>query len=142
MDSVSVERTADVLPQRIDANTFTLQNRRIHVSFSATSFSGQPLLHYKDRQREVNALGDEIRLVESEIGTLASITLEPDADAGSLIFTVLIPRVALTGTGEEQAIASVGVFTRSRLPPRLPANVQLQTYDVVELRGSATFVVS
>jgi hypothetical protein len=142
MDSAIAERSSEVLPQRIDANTFTLQNRRIRVSFSATSFSGQPLLHYKDRQREVDAQGDEIRLVESEIGTLASITLEPDADAGSLIFTVLIPRVALSTPIAEQAVASVGVFTRSRLPPRLPGNAQLQTYDVVELKGSATFVVS
>ena len=35
--------------------------------------------------------GEEIRQVESEIGTLVSITLEPDADAGSLIFTSLRP---------------------------------------------------
>ena len=60
----------DALPtfsrQRIAANTFTLENRRICVSFSATSITGQPLVHYKDRQHEVNARGDEIRLEETE----------------------------------------------------------------------------
>ncbi|WP_224249226.1 hypothetical protein [Hyalangium gracile] len=142
MDTATAETTTVVRPPVILANTFNLQNRRISVSYSATSFTGQPLFHYKDRVHEVNARGEEIRQVESEIGTLVSITLEPDADAGSLIFSVLIPRVALMSTVAEQPVEAVAIFTRSRLPPRLPANVQLQTHDTVELRGSATFVVA
>lgn len=142
MDSASTERASDVVPQRINANTFTLENRRIHVSFSATSITGQPLVHYKDRQREVNARGDEIQVVESEIGTLVSILLHPDADAGALFFGVLIPRVALADNGAEQAVSTVGFLTRSLLNPPLAANLQLQTYDVESLKGTATFVVS
>ena len=57
---------------------------------------GQPLLHdYKDRHHEVNARGKELRRVETELGTLVSITLEPDADAGELLFTLMVPRVTL-----------------------------------------------
>ncbi len=121
---------------------YELQHRAVSVSFSATSITGDPLLHYKDREREVNARGEEIRIVETEIGSLVSITLEPDADAGSLIFSVLIPRVVISGRVSEQPVVTEGIYTRSRLPPRLPASVQLQTYDVVKLKGTAAFVVS
>jgi hypothetical protein len=142
MDPAIAQPTPVVLPQRITANLYELRNRRMSVSFSATSITGDPLLHYKDRLREVNARGKEIRQVETEIGTLVSITLKPDADAGSLLLTVLIPRVALVSTSSEQPIVTQALLTRSRLPPRLPASAQLQTYDVVELKGTASFVVS
>ncbi|WP_224363453.1 hypothetical protein [Hyalangium versicolor] len=126
----------------IDANTFNVQNRRISVSFSATSITGDPLFHYKDREREVNARGDDIRQVETEIGTLVTITLRPDADAGALLFTLLVPRVVLASPVYEQAITTQGFFTRSQLIPHILASAQLQTTDVVELKGTASFVVS
>lgn len=142
MDSATVQTTAAVAPQGIAPNLFELHNRRISVSFSATSITGQPLLNYKDRHHEVSARGDEIRQEDTELGKLVTITLEPDADAGALLFTVLIPRVVLAAPRAEQPIESVGVFTRSRLPPRLPGGAQLQTYDVVQLSGDASLIVS
>jgi hypothetical protein len=142
MDSATAQTTAAVAPQGIAPNLFELRNRRISVSFSATSITGQPLVNYKDRHHEVSARGDEIRQEDTEIGKLVTITLEPDADAGALLFTLLIPRAVLSAPIVEQPIETVGVFTRSRLPPRLPASAQLQTYDVVQLKGTASFIVS
>jgi len=124
------------------ANTFMIRNRRVAVTFSATSITGEPLLQFKDRQHEVSVRGDELRLVETEVGTLVTVTLEPDADAGGLLFTLVVPRVVLASPQGEQTVATQGFYTRSRLTPRLPANVQLQTYDAEDLRGSASFVVS
>lgn len=143
MDTATVQAVAPkIVPAGIPPNLFELSNRRISVSFSATSITGDPLLHFKDRQHEVSVRGEEIRQVETEVGTLVTITLEPDADAGSLLFTLVIPRAVLQSPGATLAIATQGIYTRSRLPPRLPANVQLQTSDVVELKGTASFIVS
>jgi hypothetical protein len=138
----AVAQNPTVVAPTIAANTFMLHNRRISVAFSATSITGQPLVQFKDRQHEVSVRGDEIRVVETEIGTLVTITLEPDADAGGLLFTLLVPRVVLASANAEQTVATQGFYTRSRLFPRLPASAQLQTYDVQELRGSASLVVS
>jgi hypothetical protein len=142
MEPAIQQPSPDIAPRPVQANMYELQHRTVSVSYSATSITGDPLMHYKDRDREVNARGEEIRQVETEIGTLVSITLEPDADAGSLLFSVLIPRVVITARGGEEPVVTQGIYTRSRLPPRLPASVQLQTYDVVKLKGSAAFVVS
>lgn len=123
-------------------NQFELMGRGISVSYSSTSISGRPLLHYTDATHDVNAFGEEIRQVETELGTLVTITLEPDADAGELLFTVLIPRARLQGLGSSVRISTEGILTRNRFPRGLPADVQLQTYRVVPLRGRATLVVS
>jgi hypothetical protein len=91
----------------------------------------------------VNARGDDIRQVETEIGTLVTVTLEPDADAGSLLFTVLIPRARLEGVGSELRISTEGIITRSRFPfSPAPQNDQLQEYKSLMMTGRATFVVS
>ncbi|HEX8698215.1 MAG TPA: hypothetical protein VF815_05220 [Myxococcaceae bacterium] len=142
MDSAIQQPAPSIVPRPVQANLYELRNRTVSVSFSATSITGDPLLHYKDRDREVNARGKEIRIAESEIGSLVSITLEPDADAGSLIFSVLIPRVVINARSGEHPVVTEAFYTRSRLPPRLPASVQLQTYEGVKLKGTAAFVVS
>jgi hypothetical protein len=142
MNPASTQPVLPAVPRSNNANTFTLQCRDISITYSATSITGQPLLHYKDRRHEVNAQGQEIRQVETEIGSMVSITLEPDTDAGELLFTLMVPRVTLAAGGGEQPIKTVGLLTRSRLFPRLPVSVQLQTYETVDLKGNAAFVVS
>jgi hypothetical protein len=143
MDTAAISQpTPTVAPQGLPPNLFELRNRRISVSFSATSITGDPLMHFKDRRHEVSVRGEEIRQVETEVGTLVTLTLEPDADAGALLFTLVIPRVVLATPNVTQPIATQGIYTRSRLPPRLPASVQLQTSEVVELKGTASFIVS
>lgn len=142
IDTATAQSPSPAIPRSNDANMFKLQGKDISITYSATSITGQPLLHYKDRSHDVNVRGKEIRQVEAEIGTLVSITLEPDAGAGALLFTLVVPRVTLTSVGGEQAIKTVGLTTRNRMPPRLLACAQIQTYDAVDLKGSATFVVS
>jgi len=127
-------RTEPAMP-----NMFELLGRGVAIHYSTTSFTGDPRLHYQDSCREVNASGDEIRQEETELGTLVTITLEPDADAGSLLFTVVIPRARVDGPEREVRLETHGFLTRSRFS-RLPTDAQLQTYVAVPLRGRASLV--
>jgi hypothetical protein len=142
MEPASVQPISVPASEPLVPNQFELLGRGISVTFSSTSFSGQPLLHYQDGCHEVNARGEDIRQVETELGTLVTITLEPDADAGELLLTVLIPRARLAGVGSDVRIATEAILTRSRLPRGPASSAQLQMYMVVALRGRATFVVS
>jgi hypothetical protein len=142
MNPETTQPTPDIVPQGLVPNHFELRNERISISFSATSLTGAPLLHFTDGRHDVSARGEEIRAERTEIGTLVTVTLMPDADAGALLFTLLIPRIVLRSRSASQVIDTQGLYTRNRLPPRLPIGAQLQTYEVEELRGTATFVVS
>jgi hypothetical protein len=142
MESATVSTLSPTSGQPLAPNRFELLGRGISLSFSKTSITGEPLLQYQDACRQVSARGEEIRQEETELGTLVTITLEPDADAGSLLFTVVIPRAQLTGVGSEVRIEALGLLTRDRFARGPAADVQLQSSMCVSMKGSATFVLS
>jgi hypothetical protein len=133
-----------IRPRLIEPNTYVLKGRDIEVRYSATSITGEPLMSYRDSEREVSARGAEIRQQQSELGTLVTITLEPDADAGQLNFTLVVPRAVLGNNGDSVRLITEGIITRSMLPPRLAiaSGRQLQTYRVVRMMGQGEFIVS
>jgi hypothetical protein len=121
---------------------FDLRGKDIHVSFSTTSITGRPLLQYRDRRRQVSASGDEIRQVDVGIGTLVTIELQSNAaDAGGILFSVLIPHAQLIGRDRGVKIRTVGITTRT---PGfvIPTTRQVETYTEVNLTGEATLVFS
>lgn len=123
-------------------NQFELRGKDVRVSFSETSFTGEPLMHYRDRRREVNARGDEIRQVDVGIGKLVTIVLQSNAaDAEGIFFSVLIPNALLTRGDQSVSIRTLGITTRT--PGFIaPTTRQLETYAEVDLTGEGTFVVS
>lgn len=139
METAPVRTIPETRSEPVSPNMFELLGRGVAIHFSTTSFTGEARLHYQDSCREVNASGEELRQEETELGTLVTITLEPDADAGSLLFTVVIPRARVDGPEREVRIETQGFLTRSRFS-RLPTDAQLQTYITVPLRGRASQV--
>ncbi|WP_375769280.1 hypothetical protein NR798_47705 [Archangium gephyra] len=123
-------------------NQFELRGKDVRVSFSSTSITGEPLMQYRDRRRQVSARGDEIRQVDVGIGTLVTIVLQSNAaDAGGILFSVLIPNALLTGGDTRVSIRTLGITTRT--PGFIaPSTRQLETYTEVNLTGEGTFVVS
>lgn len=124
----------------VSPNHFELKGKDVRVSFSETSFTGEPRMQYRDRQRLVNALGDEIRQVEVGIGKLVTIVLQSNAaDDESIQFSVLIPHALLTGTDRSVRINTLGITTRG--PGFIvPTTRQLETYSEVRLTGEGTLV--
>ncbi|WNG45465.1 hypothetical protein F0U60_16175 [Archangium minus] len=119
----------------LSPNHFELKGKDIHVNFSETSFTGEPRMQYRDRQRQVNASGDEIRQVDVGIGKLVTIVLQSNAaDAELIEFSVLIPHAILTGSDRSVRINTLGITTRS--PGFIaPTTRQLTTYAEVRLTG-------
>jgi hypothetical protein len=142
MESAAVQPVTARTTEPLVPNQYELVGSGVSITFSTTSITGQPLFSYQDACREVHARGDEIRQEETELGTLVTITLEPDADAGSLLFSVLIPRATLAELGGELRIVTEGILSRSRFARGPAADAQLQEYRPVTLRGHATFVIS
>jgi hypothetical protein len=126
----------------ISPNNFELRGKDVRVSFSETSFTGEPIMQYRDRTRQVNARGDEIQQVDVGIGKLVTIVLQSNAaDAESIQFSVLIPHALLTGTDQSVKIRTLGITTRG---PGfiIPTTRQLESYSEVRLTGEGTFIVA
>jgi len=128
-------------PQIEIPNLYHLSGQHIHVTYSMSSVSGQPLLTYQDTHQSKSFHGDEIRAVECDLGTLVSITLRMTIDMGSTSFSMFMPRMRIV-EGTHAALHTYGVTTLHRfsIAPQLNLG-QLDTYHIMALHGTAQFVI-
>jgi len=130
----------DVLIQNLNPPTrkpglFTLCGGPLHIVFASFAADGKPHLEYRDASRAMSFSGDQIRTVDTEIGTLVTVTILMTVDAGSTSFTLFVPQVNLQSP--ETQIHTFGVTTQHRFSV-IPTFNQGQTeiYTVGELRGT------
>ena len=122
------------------ANLYQVHGHNLHISYTPTSIAGQPRLTYHDAQQTLNFEGDAIRSVESEIGTLVTVTIFRTIDSGSTSFTLLVPHVNLDQAASVP-IVTEGITTLHRfsIVPTLNHG-QTELYTAVRLVGTASFV--
>ena len=129
---------ASPLASRI-ANTYELKSRSgLFVGFSSTSFTGDARFRYVEGKTDLSFRGDEIRIEETSLGTLATVRLEDVPDLEGKDFTLVVPRVNVEDGGTE-SVASFGFWTLQRTTIGGPDLVdgQVQSYRTVGLRGTA-----
>ncbi|MFN6540289.1 MAG: hypothetical protein RM021_028615 [Nostoc sp. EkiNYC01] len=121
-------------------NLYELQGQNVNVTYSTTSFDGTPRLNYKDQQRTLQFVGDQIRTAKVEIGTLVTVTLYKTRDNGYVTFSLLLPPVNL-GQGNESKIVTKGITTVNRFS-KIYESQQGQTkfYTIIPLSGTAQAV--
>jgi hypothetical protein len=138
--------TATPLPKTASAtegnspDLFQLEHNDLHISYSTSSISGQPLFNYRDAQQEQSFRGDEIRVQESELGTLVTVSVKKTVDTGYTSLTLILPKVKL-GNAQKQAINALALEVQHLLG-LLPVTGGLDKYQhVYHLHGSASLVL-
>ena len=126
-------------PQALQAvvpNHYQLSGHHLHVTYSTTSFEGQPTLTYQDTHESKSFRGNEIRTMECDLGTLVSVTIRMTVDMGSTTLSVFIPRMQIV-QGTSAAVQTYCVTTLHSLSiaPQ-HSRGQLDTYSVTELHGT------
>lgn len=119
---------------------YDLSGDGIHVSYSTTSFSGKPLFSYHDAFQFKSFAGDQIKAIDTDIGTLVTVVIQLTVDRGSTTFSLLLPNVNLPASNVAN-ITAEGISTLQRFSMPLPVG-QTQIYTVHSLQGTASFVVS
>jgi hypothetical protein len=124
------------------ANLFELSGGSIHVTYSSTSILGGPILNYRDNQRNLSFTGESIRLLDTELGQLITVTLEAIPDLKTVTFSLLLPIVTVMPQSSGLQIRVPSITTTN---PTTIAGSPLgpqQLYSVINLRGTAQFIVS
>lgn len=124
----------------LQPDTYALNGHGLHVTYDSTGFAGKPQLTYQDQQRILHFSGSAIRRVDTDAGTLVSVTTIMTIDTGSTTFSLLIPRVTMQN-GQHAQIRTFGITTTHRLTIDTPAHGQSDTYQIHPLTGTASFVV-
>lgn len=113
---------------------FIVQGGDLHIIFVPSASDGQPRLEYRDSSQTRTFSGDQVRTLDTDVGTLVTVTLQIIPDVGNTSFTLVVPRVNLQS--HETQISTFGVTTHNRTPFILvPDQGQTQTYRVKELHG-------
>ena len=122
-------------------NLYQLSGHHLHVTFSTSGIDGKPHLTYQDAHHSLSFAGDQIRVVECDVGNLVSVSLSRTVDSGSTSFSLLVPRVVLSDTAP-QHLHTHGITTVHRFSIVPALNVgQDDSYTVTALHGTAHAVV-
>ena len=129
---------ASILPNR-----FLLQSSdgKTKVDYETISFIGQPILNLTQGPGPIRHFaGSQIRVINTEIGTLVTVTTQITIDAGSTSFSVLIPAITLTSISDNKSFATEAIITSHSGPNSVPATGVHETYQFIPMKGHADFV--
>lgn len=129
----------------IQPNHFILQSSdgKTKVDYETTSFIGQPVLNLTEGPGPIRHFaGSQIRTVNTEIGTLVSVTTQLTVDTGSTSFSVLIPAISLAAVGDHKKFSTEAIVTHHSGPNSVPATGVHETYTFIPMKGSASFVMT
>jgi hypothetical protein len=121
----------------VEPNFYHLHGDGRTVTLLTSGIAGRPQCSYHDTHVSLNFSGDEITLEETELGTLATVTIQSTPDAGSTTFSVVLPRVNLADA-TTAILSTLGITALHRTTIAGLGRGQLTTYHVSHLHGSAS----
>ena len=129
----------------IQPNRYVLQGQNgfDKVEYETSSFIGQPILILTLGSPTSPArqfTGSQIRTVNTEIGTLVTVTTHLTIDTGSTSFSVLIPAITLTSISDRETFSTEAIVTSHSGPNSIPSTGVHETYHFIPLKGEASFV--
>jgi hypothetical protein len=129
----------------IQPNRYVMQSSdgKTKVDYETSSLIGQPTLNLTQGPGPVRHFtGSQIRTLNTEIGTLISVTTQMTVDTGSTSVSVLIPSISLRTVSEQTSFSTEAIVTSHSGPNSLPTTGVHETYQFITLKGEATFVLS
>jgi hypothetical protein len=124
------------------ANLFELHGHSIHVTYSSSSILGGPILSYRDDQKSLSFTGKEIMSSNNELGELITVTLESIPDLKTVIFSLVLPIVTVMPQSGGIRIKVPGITTTNPTTIAGPPPGPQKLYSIINLRGTAQFIVS
>ncbi len=121
-----------------EANDFKITGP-IVISYSRTSFTGEPRFSYKDGELNLNFSGKDIAQQDTPLGEIVTVTLENlvPVDGPLRTFTLLVPKIRLR-MGDPVAFDTLGIETITSAGRFVPPSPRvLQTYRSHQLQGVA-----
>ncbi|GAC1346414.1 MAG: hypothetical protein NVSMB27_09970 [Ktedonobacteraceae bacterium] len=116
-----------------ESNEFQLAGECVQITYLTGDRDGKPHLTYKDDEYDRSFTGDEIRIQQSEPGTLATVMLHYLPDVGSDTFTLIVPQVRVAELSEPVETLAIKCHHSMTM---IPQPGVAQSYQVIPLQGS------
>src|ERR1043166_6342264 len=98
----------------LQPNRFVLHSsdNKTKIDYETSSFIGQPTLNLTQGPGPIRHFsGSQIRTLNTEVGTLVTVTTEMTIDTGSTSFSVLIPAITLAAISDHKSFTSEAIVT-------------------------------
>jgi hypothetical protein len=122
--------------QSVDPNRYELSGKLINIDYVTSGVDAKPHFAYQDQQQTLEFSGEQIRSIETEVGTLISVTIRLTVDTGGTTFSILLPRVNIPGE-QTVPVHTIGITTIHK-SPIVPVTGQRDVYTVTHLTGGAS----
>jgi len=126
----------------VQPNEYTLQGGGLTFTYMKHNFLNQPYVSYTENGQTKSFSGSAVRVLETGIGTLVTVTTHTSIDVGGTDFSVLLPVIELPAIGKSQAFSTDGISTQFKGPDSFPATGVRETYDFIPMEGVARFIVT
>lgn len=117
-----------------ESNEFQLSGEDVQITYLTSDRDGKPHFTYKDAEYDLSFIGDEIRIQQSELGALVTITLRSMPDVGSDTVTLIVPHVRVAELSEP--VETLAIQCHNSTPMIGPPLGASQSYQVILLKGS------
>ena len=119
-------------------NEFTFASEHTRITYSSTSITGRPQLHFHDRRDDARVTGRDISTEDTAIGIQVTAVVGVTA-VNNTRLTLLIPHINLPENERSVAIKTVAILTTTETEGNPPVR---ETYQVLRLRGTGRLVQS
>lgn len=126
----------------VQPNEYTLKGGNITFTYVKHNFLGQPFVSYTEGGQTKDFFGSAVRVLETGIGTLVTVTTHMTIDTGGSEFSVLLPVIELADTTKTQAFLTDGISTHFKGPDSFPLTGVRETYNFIPMNGTARFIVT
>jgi hypothetical protein len=122
----------------IQPNEYTLKGGNLTFTYVKNNFLGHPFVTYTEGTGPTRVFsGSAVRILETGIGTLVTVTTHMTIDTGGTEFSVLLPLIELAEIGKPQNFSTDGIITNFKGPDSFPATGVRETYQFIPMTGTA-----
>jgi len=125
---------------QIRPDQFDLTGQGVTINYSTSSIAGKPQLSFKKGRQTLNFSGDEISVLETEIGSLVTVTIATTVDVGFTSFSFLLPAIAMAAGSPKVSFKTIGLTTVHKTTIVGPVKGAQETYKTIALSGTARHV--
>jgi hypothetical protein len=124
----------------VQPNEYTLTGGNIKFTYVKNNFLGQPFVSYTENGQTRDFFGTAVRVLETGIGTLVTVTTHMTIDTGGTEFSVLLPVIELADVSKTQNFATDGIITHFKGPDSFPVTGVRETYNFIPMNGTARVI--
>jgi hypothetical protein len=123
----------------VSANRYDLNGRNVNVIYGEAGVDGKPYFNYSNAEMSLTFKGVEIRVQNTDLGKIVSVSIRRTIDTGSTSFTILVPKVLMSKGAATTPIKTFGITTVHKFSIlQMLMRGQDDLYATVALSGTAS----